>query len=212
MEAGISDIQDAINILNKGGIIIYPTETFFGIGCVVHDEAAIARIFQIKQRLFALPLPLLIAHADQLASVAAPNPKTEDDVALLQKLFWPGPLSLILPARLSLSPLLTGGTGNVAVRVSSHPVAAALSAGANAALVSSSANISGKAPAMLPKDLDEELLLQVDALVNMPPLPGGGEPSTLVEPLGQRQLKILRHGAVSSNMLEQAGFILTKQV
>ncbi len=208
MKPGIPDIQDALKLLNKGGVIIYPTETFFGIGCVVHDEAAIARVFQIKQRLFALPLPLLIAHADQLASVATPNPETEDDVTLLQKLFWPGPLSLILPARLSVSPLLTGGTGNVAVRVSSHPVAAALSAGVNAALVSSSANISGKAPAILPSEVDDELLRQVDALVNIPPLPSGGEPSTLVEPLGQRQLKVLRQGAVTSLMLEQAGFTL----
>ncbi len=206
MKPGITDIDKALELLGRGGVLVYPTETFFGIGCVVHDEAAIARVFQIKQRLFALPLPLLIAHAGQLASVAAPKPETEEDVFSLQQSFWPGPLSLILPARLSVSPLLTGGTGNVAVRVSSHPVAAALSAGVNAALVSSSANISGQAPAKQPEDLDEELLRQVDALVNLPPLPAGGEASTLVEPLGQRQIKILREGAISAQTLEHAGF------
>ena len=135
--------------LKSGGLLLYPTETFFGIGCRVSDDDAIARVFQVKRRLFAMPLPVILADAGQLPLVAQVAPALAEDVARLERAFWPGPLSLILPARMHISPLLTGGTGNIAVRVSPHPVPCELATLVGEPIVASSANISGH-PAVTP--------------------------------------------------------------
>lgn len=201
-------MQDAVERLNKGELLIYPTETFFALGCKASQDGAIARIFQIKRRLLAMPLPLIIADKEQLSLVAQIPASAQQDVEKLQELFWPGALSLILPARMHLSPLLTGGTGNVAIRVSPHPVACELARLTGEPLVSSSANISGRPAAARAEELDSELTSAMGAVLNLPPLPAGGAPSTLVEPLGNGELRILRHGAIDEQSLRNAGFIL----
>lgn len=201
-------IQEAVARLKDGELVLYPTETFFGIGCKISDDAAIARIFRVKHRLFAMPLPVILADSGQLAKVAQISPSLSADVEKLAAAFWPGPLSLILPARRQLSPLLTGGTGNIAVRVSPHPVAGKLAAMVGEPIVASSANISGQPPVTRAEDLDPELAEAVDAILDLPPAPAGGKPSTLVEPMGDGILQVHRRGAVHLDQLKAAGFTL----
>ncbi len=105
-----------------------------------------------------------------------------------------------------MSPLLTGGTGNIAVRISPHPVAMALAQAGP--LVSSSANISGNPAAALVQDLSEDLQRAVDGVLNLPPLPAGGLPSTLVEPLPDQTLRLHRVGTLGREQLIEAGFSL----
>ena len=192
-----------------GGLLIYPTETFFGIGCRADDEAAVKRVFQCKRRPLSMPLPVILGSAEQLGLVACPGPELSGDLELLTR-FWPGPLTLLLPAVSGLPEVLTGGSGRIAARVSSHPAARELALACGFPIVSTSANISGR-PAVTSADaLDAELVAslnpETDGVFDALPAPGGGEASTIVEPLGHRRLRLLRQGALPASSLEDAGF------
>lgn len=200
-------MHEAVIRLKNGGLVLYPTETFFGIGCRVSDEEAIARVFQVKRRLLAMPLPVILADMEQLALVAQVPPNLIEDVTRLERTFWPGPLSVILPARMHISPLLTGGTGHIAVRVSSHPVPRELAALVGEPIVASSANISGQPAVTQAEALDAELVDAVGAVLDLGPTPSGGGPSTLVEPLGKGRLRVHRSGAVTGKDLRAAAFL-----
>lgn len=201
-------LRQAANILREGGVIAYPTETFFGIGCRYDNEKAISRVFRSKRRLLAMPLPLIVADLKQLESVTNPAPELWDDIVDLSSRFWPGPLTLVLPARRHVSPLLTGGSGNVAVRISPHPVARELTALAACPLVSSSANISGQPAVTEAAGLNQELVDSLDMLLDLPPRPAGGKASTIVRPLGEKKLSVLRAGALESERLLVTGYRL----
>ncbi len=205
--------------------MIFPTETFYGLGCLAADAAAVARIYQLKQRPVQRPLPLLAADAAQAGAVVRLEAAPPELVAR----FWPGPLSLLLPARPGLpAPLVSAGPGDeggaagkAALRVSPHPLAVRLARLAGGALTASSANLSGRAPARRLEELDPELLAALAELGDLGGLlpavsdaeqPSGGAPSTLAEPLppggdGRPRLRLLRAGAVSARALAEAGFV-----
>lgn len=205
-------LEDAVSVLREEGTLIYPTETFYGIGCRISSDKAISSVFQVKKRLLALPLPTIASDLEQVFSCTQLSSSLIKDVEDMAVLFWPGPLTFVLPARKSVSPLLTGGTGDIALRLSSHPVAAALAKGAGEPIVSSSANISGKLPASDFQELDKDLLSHVSGYVDLPPKPLGGLASTLVELKGGRTVKVLREGAISSNQIRECGFSVLQRV
>ena len=225
------DLAQAARFLRAGGVLIFPTETFYGMGCLATHAEAVARVYQLKCRPVHKPLPLLAAHTAQVDDVA--------ELAAMPKglaAFWPGPLTVLLPARACLPQALVNAEGQVAVRVTPHPLAAQLAVEAGGALTASSANLSGSEAVRSPQQLDPALLdaLKLDALQHaaqeMPisasgkesmqnqqpillggPLPAGGLPSTGVEPLGCAKdgvcrLRVLRAGAVSVAELVAAGF------
>lgn len=202
-------LEKAISVLKDEGIIIYPTETFYGIGCKISSEKAISSIFQAKKRLLALPLPTIVSDLEQVYTCTQLT-KAMHDVEDLAKAFWAGPLTLLVPARKNVSALLTGGTGKIAVRLSSHPVAVALAKGIGEPIVSSSANISGKNPTACFQELDEELLKRVNGCVNLAPKPKGGQASTIIDVLGDKKIKILRNGAISLEQLTEKGYELAE--
>lgn len=92
-------LEKAVSVLNAEGIIIYPTETFYGIGCKISSEKAISSIFQAKKRLLALPLPTIVSNLEQVYAFTQLSSAVRSDVEELAKLFWAGPLTLILPAK-----------------------------------------------------------------------------------------------------------------
>lgn len=200
-------LEKAISVLNDEGIIIYPTETFYGIGCKISSEKAISSIFQAKKRLLALPLPTIVSDLEQVFTCTQLSKAMQNDVEDLAKAFWAGPLTLLLPARKNVSALLTGGTGKIAVRLSSHPVAVALAKGIGEPIVSSSANISGKNPTACFQELDEELLKRVNGCVNLAPQPKGGHASTIIDVRGDKKIKVLRSGAISLEQLTEKGYM-----
>ena len=219
------DMAQSARFLRAGGVLIFPTETFYGMGCLAAHADAVARVYQLKRRPVHKRLPLLAASAAQVDQVA--------ELAAMPKgleAFWPGPLTVLLPARASLPQALVNAEGLVAVRVTPHPLAAQLAVEAGGPLTASSANLSGGEAVRSPQQLDPALL---DALHRMAqempsassdapmgdqqplllggPLPAGGLPSTMVEPLGRAmsgavRLRMVRHGAVSAAELEAAGF------
>lgn len=192
----------AAECLRRGGVAIYPTETFFGVGCRVTDAEAVARVYQAKRRDVHLPLPVIGGDRAQLAGVATVDAALEPLLAR----FWPGSLTILLPALSCVPESVTAGTGKIAVRLSPHPEARRLALAVGEPLVSSSANISGRPAVTAAADLDPDLLVRVDGVLAVGAPPAGGLPSTLAEMVSPGHLRLLRVGAVESEQLEAAGF------
>ncbi len=196
------EFERAAELMRDGQPVIFPTETFFGLGSRALDADASARVFTAKHRSTVRPLPLILGEWEQLDLIT----KAPDSVMPLLRRFWPGPLSVIFPARLRVPDVLTGGTGRVAVRLSAHPAARALARAVGEPISASSANISGTPPVTSVLELDPDLLATVAGVLDAPPAPAGGLSSTLVEFLGENKLRLLRPGPVSTIELQEAGF------
>jgi L-threonylcarbamoyladenylate synthase len=184
------DVGRAAELLRAGGLVVYPTETFYGLGALAASASAVARLMAAKLRPEGKPVPLVaadLAMARALAAAFAPRAER------LAARVWPGPLTLVLPAAPGLPPEVAGD-GTVGVRVPGSALARELSRLAGGPLTSTSANPSGGPPITRPDDLDPGLLAHVDAVLDGGTVPGG-LPSTVVavEPGG---LRLLRAGAV----------------
>ncbi len=192
----------AVAQLLDGGLVVYPTETFYALGCLATLDRAVERIFSVKGRSSNKPLPLIVsdwtmAHAHLRFSEAEQK---------LARKFWPGSLSIIL-ASTGISALARDADGLSAVRMCPHPLARRLCSLAGGPLVSSSANLSGELPVSDPGVLDSLLLEKAQALVlDEHPWPAGGLPSTLVRMLDDGTLLVVREGAVSTGDLAAVGY------
>ena len=198
-------MRETVDILRSGGVVVYPTETLYGLGCDAFNRAAAERVSRIKGRPAAKPLPLILGGTDMLPLVAE---RHEQDVLLLAEFFWPGPLSVLVPGRGDLAPGVRDPAGLVSVRVTPHPLAAQLSIALGKPLIATSANLSGRPAAARPQDLDPALIAQVDRVLTQEPLPAGGEPSTLVRIIGPGRIAVLRAGAVPPDRFAKAGFAI----
>lgn len=197
-------LTDAVNLLRRGGVLVYPTETFFAVGCSALFADSVARVYQLKRRSAKKPLPLLTSDRAMVARFADLYDVPETLLA-----FWPAPLTLVLPALPGfLTPTLLNEDGKVAVRVTSHPVASALSFALDAPVTASSANIQSHSPARLARDVEEEVVAAADAILDLEPEPCGGFASTIVEPLEGWRLRLWREGAVPVKRLVAAGFTI----
>ena len=134
----------AIEALRSGEVIVYPTETFYGMGADALSSAALDRLFALKGREPGKPVALIAADARSAFELARDVPEAARRLA---DAFWPGALTLVLPARDNLPAPLIGPDGGVGVRVSSHPVARALAAGLGRPITATSANLAGGQPA-----------------------------------------------------------------
>jgi L-threonylcarbamoyladenylate synthase len=134
-----TQIQEAIAVLKRGGVVVFPTETAYGLAADARNEKAVARIFEIKGRDEGKSLPLIAANREMVERFAG----VPRGLERLASQHWPGPLTLVLPAMGGLAPGVVRD-GTIAVRVSSHPVARELSEGLGALVTSTSANRAGK--------------------------------------------------------------------
>ncbi len=137
-------LRVAVRTLHAGGVVAYPTEAVFGLGCDPFDQDAVMRLLAIKQRSVDKGLVVVAAAVSQLAPLWAPLAAQE---RALLAVGWPGPNTWVIPNRDVFPPWITGGRHQVAVRVSAHPAVQALCTAFGGALVSTSANVSGHAPA-----------------------------------------------------------------
>lgn len=156
------DLSKAIAALHSGGVIAYPTEAVFGLGCDPHQEMALARIIEIKGRDTHKGFILIAASQDQLTPFLAPVQaawQTQFDNA------WPGPVTFVVPARHGTSQLLSGSRDTLAVRVSSHPLVQRLCREFGGAIVSTSANRSGQEPCRDTASTVKIFGSQLDAIV-----------------------------------------------
>ena len=133
-------LAEAVRVLCEGGVVAFPTETFYGLGADARNEATVEKIFRIKGRNFRNPLSVIVANDREVIPLVEEIPPA---AKILMQIFWPGPLTLIFRAAPSVSSRLTGGTGKIGIRVSSHPIARFLAAGLAGPLTATSANLSG---------------------------------------------------------------------
>ncbi|TDJ49651.1 MAG: threonylcarbamoyl-AMP synthase [Nitrospina sp.] len=196
-EASREPLETIQSVLDSGGVIAFPTDTFYGLGADPFNPEAISKIFRIKQRPADKPLLVLIHSPDQvdrLTDQITPLAK------LLMRSFWPGSLTLLFKAAPGLPSELTAGTGKVGVRLPAHLFTLQLLEGLDCPLTAPSANISGhKEPTALwefPSTLGEEL----DLLVDGGPAPGG-KPSTILDATTNPPI-LVREGAVSRKDLQ----------
>lgn len=191
-----TQIDIAVDTLARGGLVVYPTDTVYGLGAYAYLEEAVARVYQVKGRAQDKPFPLLVAEAADMERLAMISPLAWR----LAERFLPGGLTLILPS-LPTTPLWLTSGGTIALRVPNHPVPRALSRGLEAPIIGTSANRSGgPEPTTL-----EEALAQVgngvDAAIDGGRSPGG-VPSTVLDLSGPRPV-ILREGAVPRQAIEE---------
>lgn len=152
-------INEAVRVLQQGGVIAYPTEAVYGLGCDPNNHHAVERLLAIKQRSRDKGLILIAADFLQLRPYLA-----EIDNALKAKILatWPGPVTWLWPAKPTVSSLLRGKHDTIAVRVTAHPLAAALCREFAGPLVSTSANLSGKPPTRSADEVRNQLGEQLD--------------------------------------------------
>ncbi|MBI5188056.1 MAG: threonylcarbamoyl-AMP synthase [Nitrospirae bacterium] len=189
-------LQKAVDILNYGGIIVYPTETFYGLGAKFDMEDSLKRLYELKKRPKEKAMPLIIGNKGLLPIVTASVNRTA--MSLMDR-FWPGPLTLILPAKENLSEYITAGTGKVAVRIPGESFALQLARAAEFPITSTSANISGIPPAQDAETVIRYFGDKIDLIIDGDPT-SGGLPSTIVD-VTEDEIKILREGVIKKELL-----------
>lgn len=157
-----SDLEQAVAVIRSGGLVAYPTEAVFGLGCDPRNQDAVMRLLALKERDVSEGLILIAAELGQLAEFIQPY-GAEQSARILPT--WPGPVTWVVAATAATPPWIRGDHANVAVRVTAHPIAAALCRAAGTALVSTSANLHGAAPARSQRDVQLTLGARVDHIV-----------------------------------------------
>ncbi len=185
-------------VLAAGGIVGLPTETYYALAADAFHEAALERVAALKGRSPDKPLLVLIAHRAMVAQVAL---DLSPLAAILMERFWPGPLTLILPARPGLSRWLTAGTGTIGVRLSSHPLARDLPARYGRPVTGTSANRSGMPPLRQAGEMAQEFGREVDIILAGPPCPGG--PASTIVDLTRQPPRLVRAGPIPRQTLLQ---------
>lgn len=187
----------ALACLQEHKVLAYPTETFYGLGCLALEAQALERLSFVKRRdTSTKPYPLIIGAMEHLEALAA---TITPEASRLMEAFWPGPLTLVLAARDGLDPRIVGPTGGVAVRLSSHPIAQWLAKACGQAIVSTSANLPQQPPPREASDVrayfppEEVTILDGGSCA-------GGAPSTIVDVSGT-QARLLRQGAIATEAL-----------
>ena len=188
----------AVEILANGGIIAYPTETFYGLGADATNEKAIENIFAVKGRNFKTPVSLIIGQADDIHPLVRDVPQTAKK---LMAAFWPGALTIVFSAADIVSPLLTAGSGKIGLRVSSHPGAQGIVQKLKRPLTATSANLSGAPECTRASEVVEQLSNKIDAIIDLGDTPGA-KGSTIIDVTCDPPV-ILREGVISRQTIEK---------
>lgn len=187
-----SDIKKAIKVLKDGGIVIFPTDTAFGIGCRIDNEESVQRLFKIRKRPVTQAIPVLVDTVKMAQRYLSPIPK--EVVDKLIEPYWPGALTIILYCNRVKVPSLVRGDGEtLGVRIPNHKAARAIIRGVGVPILGPSANFHGEKTPYHFSQLDPELVKLVDYVV-----PGEclvGEASTIID-CSKNPWKILRQGGV----------------
>jgi len=193
--APVFRLADGVAALQAGELIVYPTETFYALGADPFSRVALERLFRAKAREVGHPIGLIAADTSMAFSIAREVPI---DARRLADAFWPGPLTIVIPARDGLAPELTGPDG-VAVRVSPNPLARALASGLGHPITATSANLSGHSPARSLAEARAAFGAKVKVYLEGGNL-GAIAPSTLVA-VDKDGWKMIRTGAISKDQI-----------
>jgi L-threonylcarbamoyladenylate synthase len=185
-------IQEAAKWILNGGLVALPTDTLYGLGADPFAASAVARVFAVKGRSAERALPLIAAETLQVTEHLS---RLSDTAQQLVHRFWPGPLTLLVPAPVALARDVTGGTGKVGVRVPADAVARAICAEVGRPITATSANVSGEPATSDPDQVERSLGDRLDLLIDTGRTHGGA-PSTIVDVTGVEPV-LVRAGAIS---------------
>ncbi len=191
-------LEYATRLILGGKVVAFPTDTFYGLAADPFNLAAVTEIFRVKRRVADRPLPLLVASIDQAAELAQNPPAL---FFTLAKKYWPGPLTLVVPASRPVPLKITANTGKVGLRWPRAPLAVGLIAATNCPLTGTSANLSERRPCSTAKEVNRQLGRDLPLILD------GGRTkgklaSTVVELTGERG-RILRAGPISESELKE---------
>ena len=192
-----SQFQKAITIIRDGGLVIAPTETFYGILADAWSRKAVERLVELKGRDSGKPIPLIAGDTIVVSNTAAALP------ALFKSLadeFWPGPLTLVLKAAEGLPGGITAGTGSIGIRVPAQSPALDLAKFYRGPLTATSANFSGEPPARHIKELDDKLVQAVDLVIDGG-WTRGTQPSTVLN-LTSDTPELIRSGILGKKVID----------
>jgi L-threonylcarbamoyladenylate synthase len=189
----LNEIANAVGIIKQGGLVIYPTETYYGIGADALNPDAVKRIFKLKGRTDKKPLPLIISDKKMLDLLGA---EINEISSCLIDSFWPGPLTILFRVKNKLPDGVVSVDKKVAVRISSNPIAFKIADLLGGPITATSANLSGGPSPDNISDISDELIESVDAVIDFGKLPGSGG-STIVDATIS-PVRIIREGAIPS--------------
>ena len=191
-----SAITHAIDVLNHGGLIAFPTDTVYGLAAPVFDEASIDRLYFVKGRTHTKAIAVLLSNIDQLQKVTL---EITTQAQKLAEKFWPGPLTIVLPRHPDL-PEILAPEPTIGVRIPDHPFALRLM-DQTGPLAVTSANLSGAENACTAQEVMKQLRGRIHLIIDGGPTPGG-IPSTVVD-CATPEIKILRSGPISNKQIER---------
>jgi len=187
---GMLDVSKAVDALSRGELVVYPTDTLYGLGADIYNEVAVRKVFEIKKRPWSIPLSIAVSGFKMLEEVAY----LDDKAILLAKVFLPGKLTLVLKKKKTISDVVTGGGDRVAVRIPGNRVALDLISRFGP-ITATSANVHGM-----------ETLADVDGIRKQFKNQGvsvyldigrvAGKPSTIVDVSGET-IRIIREGEIT---------------
>jgi len=198
-EVSASLISEAAERIRAGGIVAFPTETFYGLAVDPFNSEAIERLFFLKKRSHEKPLLVLIGSRNDLGLLVSRIPRQYQK---LINAFWPGPLTMVFDGLDGLPELLTDERGTVGVRQSSHPVARELAMAAGGVITGTSANLSGLPAPVSRTEVAAMFPEGIDLIVDGGSVPGGLG-STIIG-LERENVKLIRQGRVSMDDVRQA--------
>jgi L-threonylcarbamoyladenylate synthase len=190
-------IKDIQSVLNSGGVIAFPTDTFYGLGADPFNSDAVSKIFRIKQRPADKPLLVLTDSVIEWATLVS---ELTDNAITLMEHFWPGPLTLIFKAAPGLPDALTAGTGTIGIRMPDHPFTRRFLETLERPLTAPSANLSGERELRTAQEVEKTLGDKIDLIVDGGPAPGGKSSTVLDTTTSPPTL--LREGALTRCDLE----------
>ncbi len=191
------ELMYAAEIILQGGIVVFPTDTVYGVGALARAERAVERIYWAKNRPRHMAIPVMVSQPIQAKQIARLN----SEFWALAQAFWPGPLTIILPKTKRLPDIVTAGGGTVAVRLPDHPLALQLLKLVHFPMAVTSANLSGQPPALTANEALAQLEGRVDAILDGGRAPGG-QASTIVD-ITQEPVQFLRAGPISEEEIMQ---------
>lgn len=183
--------KQVLDVFKRGGVIAYPTETFYGLGVDPFNESAIEKLFALKGRETDKPISILVKDKKMLTEVAEEIPLSAE---ILIKKFWPGPLTIIFKAKKIIPSLITGSTGKIGVRISSNPITQKLLEAIDAPITATSANPSGEKSPVTAREVMDYFENEVDLILDGGTL-FGRLGSTIVD-VTEGDLKVIREGEI----------------
>ncbi len=191
-------LQYAVRLILTGKVVAFPTDTFYGLGVDPFNLAAVNQIFRIKRRSYDRPLPLLVSSLDQAADLTIDPPS---QFFRLAEKFWPGPLTIIVPASRQIPLKVTGNTGRVALRLPKSALAVALIEAAGRPLTGTSANLTEHPACATAEEVEIQIGDTVPLILDGGPTPGDLA-STIIE-VDDDGWQIQRHGPVTEAELKE---------